>query len=228
MADFLYKLSLAVVPRLYTGLTSLCFGSTHLEVRGQKYLDDALNAHGAAVVPFWHYSVFYTLFHLREYPGVAMVSASKDGEYIARVAELLGFETVRGSSNRFGVRALKGLVRHVQQGKSGGLVADGSQGPPLKVQPGVVLVAAKSGIPVLPLVWAAERYKVVRSWDCSVIPLPFSPVVLEYGKPLYVASDLNAIRLEEYRLELEQSMLAMYRRLWRSFGRNSHLKDGCR
>ena len=90
MADLLYNLSLAVVPRLYVGLTALWFGSCRLEVRGRENLEQSL-AHGSAVVPFWHYSVFYILYHLRKYPGVAMVSASRDGEYIARVAHLLGF-----------------------------------------------------------------------------------------------------------------------------------------
>lgn len=225
MADLLYKLSLAVVPRFYVGLTALWFGSCRLEIRGRRHLDNVLNTTGAAVVPFWHYSVFYMLYHLRKYPGVAMVSASRDGEYIARVAKLLGFETVRGSSNRFGVRALKGLVRHVQQGKNAGIVADGSQGPPLKVQPGAILLAAKSGTPLLPMVWAARRFFVVHSWDRSVIPWPFSRIVLEYGEPIYVEKRLNTKQLEEYRQALEVQMNILYTRLWHEVGRKTHSRD---
>jgi lysophospholipid acyltransferase (LPLAT)-like uncharacterized protein len=205
------------------GLTKIWFGTCRLEIRGQETLDKVL-AEGAAVVPFWHYSVFYMLHHLRQYPGVAMVSASKDGEYIARVAELLGFETVRGSGNRFGVRALKGMVDHVKQGKNAGIVADGSQGPPLKVQPGAIMLAAKSGSPIIPIVWAAKRYKVFNSWDHSVLPMPFSPMILQYGDLIYVEEHkLNAELLEKYRQRVETSMNAMYRDLWREFGRDGHV-----
>ncbi len=219
--DFLYKISLAVVPRLYVGLTALWFGSCRLEIRGQEKLDKVLTE-GGGVVPFWHYSVFYMLYHLRSYPGVAMVSASRDGEYIARVAELLGFETVRGSSNRFGVRALKGLVDHVKKGKNAGIVADGSQGPALKVQAGAVLLAAKSGSPILPVVWAVKRYKAFNSWDHTVLPMPFSPMVLQYGDLIHVPEKLTSALVEEYRQRLEIEMNTMYRQLWQELGHNGH------
>jgi lysophospholipid acyltransferase (LPLAT)-like uncharacterized protein len=192
-----------------------------LEVRGKEHWD-AMLAHGSCVAPFWHYSVFYMLYHLRKYPGVAMVSASRDGEYIARVAHLLNFETVRGSANRFGVRALKGMVDQVKQGKNAGIVADGSQGPPLKVQPGAILLAAKSGAPIMPIVWAVKRYKAVQSWDRTVLPLPFSPMCLEYGELIWVAPKLKAEALEQHRLALESTLLTMYQRLWREFGKEQH------
>ena len=211
------------MPRLYVGLTTLWFGSCRLRIRGRENLEKVL-AERAAVVPFWHYSVLYMLYHLRQYPGVAMVSASKDGEYIARVAELLGFETVRGSANRFGVRALKGLVGHVKQGKNAGIVADGSQGPPLKVQPGAIMLAAKSGSPIMPIVWAVKRYKAFNSWDHTVLPMPFSPMILQYGDLIYVEEKLSSKRVEEYRQQLEHQMNSMYSQLWQEFGRTGHVK----
>lgn len=223
LADWLHKASLAVVPRLYVALTSLWFGSCRLEVRGQENLDKA-QAHGAAVMTFWHYSIFYIFHHMRRHSGVAMISASKDGEYITRVAHLLGFETVRGSSNRFGVRALKGMVDHVKQGKNAGIVADGSQGPPLKAQPGAILLAAKSGSPIMPIVWAAKQCKAFNSWDRTIIPLPFSQVILQYGELIWVEPELTTEAVEQYRQQLEAAMSSMYRQLWQEVGREGH---GC-
>ncbi|RUM33220.1 MAG: hypothetical protein DSY50_08620 [Desulfobulbus sp.] len=221
MADLLYKASLTIVPRVYVGLTALLFGSCRLEILGRQNLDKAI-AQGGAIVPFWHYSVLYMLYHLRRYPGVAMVSASKDGEYIARVAHLLGFATVRGSSNRFGVRALKGLIDQVKQGRNAGIVADGSQGPPLVVQPGAILLAAKSGMPILPIVWAVKHYKAFNSWDHTVLPLPFSRMVLQYGDLQYVKEKLSSDELEKSRFQLEQEMTTMYRELWGRLGKKGH------
>ena len=223
MADFLYKVSLAVVPRLYVALSALWFGSCRLEVMGRKNLDRILKQ-GGGVVPFWHYSVLYMLYHLRRYPGVAMVSASKDGEYIARIAHLLGFETVRGSGNRFGVRALKGLIKHVQQGKNAGIVADGSQGPALVVQPGVILLAAKSGQPIMPVVWAAKRYKAFNSWDHTVLPMPFSRIVLQYGELLSVPAKIDSGQIEEYKQKLEVTMKDMYQEVWQQIGKIDHIQ----
>ncbi|MCI5165295.1 MAG: DUF374 domain-containing protein [Candidatus Electrothrix sp. GM3_4] len=224
MNDLFSKASLVVVPRLYVALTSVWFGTCPVQIRGQEKWQKVMDQ-GAAVVPIWHYSVFYMLYHLRQYPGVAMVSASKDGEYIARVAGFLGFETVRGSANRFGVRALKGMVDHVKQGKNAGIVADGSQGPALKMQPGAIMLAAKSGSPIIPVVWAAKRYKTFNSWDYSVIPMPFSPIILQYGDPIYVESKLTSARVEEYRQQVEIAMNSMYQELWQEFGRKEHVSE---
>jgi hypothetical protein len=211
------------VPRLYVALSTLWFSTCRVEVRGQENLDKAL-AHGAAVMTFWHYSLFYIFHHMRRHSGVVMVSASKDGEHIARVASLLGFETVRGSSNRFGVRALKGMIDQVRQGKNAGIVADGSQGPPLKAQPGAVLLAAKSGSPVMPIVWAAKWCKIFNSWDRTVIPLPFSPIILQYGELIWVEPELNAERLEHHRQQLETAMNSIYSQLWQEFGSKGHCR----
>ncbi|WP_417910654.1 lysophospholipid acyltransferase family protein [Candidatus Electronema sp. PJ] len=224
MSDLLYRISIAIAPRLYVVLSSLWFGTCRLEVRGQENMDKML-AHGAGVVPFWHYSVFYMIYHLRHYSGVAMVSASKDGEYLARVVRLLNFETVRGSSNRFGVRALKGMVDHVKQGKNAGIVADGSQGPPLKAQPGAILLAAKSGSPIVPVAWAVKYAKAFNSWDRTLLPLPFSPMILQYGEPIWVEPELTAETVEQYRQQLETVLNTMYRQLWGEFGREGHGKE---
>jgi lysophospholipid acyltransferase (LPLAT)-like uncharacterized protein len=221
--DLVSKTSLVVVPRLYVALTSVWFGTCPVQIRGQENLQKVMGQGKAAVVPIWHYSVFYMLYYLRQYPGVVMVSASKDGEYIARVADLLGFETVRGSANRFGVRALKGMVNHVKQGKTAGIVADGSQGPPLKVQPGAIMLAAKSGSPIIPVVWATKRYKAFNSWDHSVIPMPFSPIILQYGDLIYVEPKLTSKRVEEYRQQVETTMNSMHQKLWREFDRDGHV-----
>ena len=224
MADLLYRTSLAVIPRLYVVLTALLFGSCRLKVLGRENLEKVMSQ-GGVVVPIWHYSVFYMLYHLRQYPGVVMVSASKDGEYIAHVARLLGFETVRGSAHRFGVRALKGLIAHVVQGKNAGIVADGSQGPPRVAQPGVVLLAARAGVPMLPMVWAVKRYRAFHSWDRTVIPLPFSSMVVQYGKPINVPANLTSDQVEEYRVQLEEQMNTMYRAVWRQFGKDGHAQE---
>lgn len=219
--DLGYRFSLAVVPPLYVGISRLWFATCRLATRDARYLDEA-REQGAVIVPFWHYSIFYMLHHLRQYPGVALVSASRDGEYIARIAQRLNFTTVRGSSHRQGVGALKGLLKAMKEGRHVGLVADGSQGPARRVQPGAVFLASKTGAPMLPMVWATNRCKVFRSWDRTVLPLPFSRIVMRYGKPMHVPKNLNDDGIEQYRLLLEEKMNEMYEQVWQEFGRTMH------
>jgi len=219
--DLGYRISLAVLPPLYVGLSSLWFGTCRLAIRDEQYIADA-QEQGAVIVPFWHYSLFYMLHHVSRYPAVALISASRDGEYIARIAHRLNFETVRGSSNRQGVQALKKLLRAMREGKHVGIVADGSQGPARRFQPGAIFLASKTGAPILPMVWAASNYKSFGSWDRTVLPLPFCQIIMRYGKPINIPPGLSPTLVEQYRVEMENTMNDLYRQVWSEFGKEGH------
>lgn len=222
MADSVfYKASLVLVPRLYLGLSRVLFVSCRLRVGGREHLDEVLRQ-GGGIATFWHYSILYMFYHLRSFPAAVMVSASRDGEYIARLAELLGHTPVRGSSNKRGVAGLKHLLREVRAGKNAGLVADGSQGPARKAQAGAILLASMSGRPILPMAWGASRYKAFGSWDLTVVPLPLSTIFFQYGEPLRVPKGISGEEVEEYRQELENRLNRVYETAWRQVGRTQH------
>lgn len=219
--DLGYRLALAVVPSVYVGLSRLWFATCRLTIRDAHHFETAL-AQGAVIVPFWHYSIFYILHHLRHYPGVALVSASSDGEFIARIAQRLDFATVRGSSHRQGVQALKGLLRAMKEGRHVGLVADGSQGPARRAQPGAIFLASKTGALILPMVWAADRCRIFDSWDRTVLPLPTARIVLRYGEPFNVPAGLDGEGVEHHRLLLEEELNRLYEQVWLEFGKSRH------
>jgi hypothetical protein len=151
-----------------------------------------------------------------------MVSASKDGEYIAQLARRLGHVPVRGSSNRGGVKALREMIDLLQKGRNSAIVADGSQGPARRLQAGCILMASKSGKPIFPMAWAADRAIVFKSWDRTVVPLPFATIVLHQGEPFYVPPSLSSAQVEAYRLELEQCLNCLYDKAWQEVGRPAH------
>ena len=221
MKDLLYKLSLAIFPTAYYFWSRLWLSTCRLTVRGQEHLVSA-RERGGVIAPFWHYSIVYFFHHLCGYGGVVLASASRDGEYVAKTAERFGLETVRGSSNKQGVQALKKLLRAMKAGKHLGIVADGSQGPARTFQPGAVFLASKTGAPILPMVWAADRYITFKSWDRTVLPMLFSRIVLRYGKPLFVPPGLDTEGIEEHRMRVEEEMNKIYDQVWAEFGKKDH------
>ena len=221
MKDILYKISIAVFPTVYYLLSRLWLSTCRLTEQGVENRE-AAQEQGGVIAPFWHYSIVYFFHHLCKYGGVVLVSASKDGEYVARTAERFGLEAVRGSSNRQGVQALKKLLRAMKEGKHLGIVADGSQGPARIFQPGAVYIASKTGAPILPMAWAADRYITFNSWDLTVLPKLFSKIVLCYGKPITIPPDLSAEELEKYRLNVEAEMNKVYEQVWSEFGKRDH------
>jgi lysophospholipid acyltransferase (LPLAT)-like uncharacterized protein len=62
---------------------------------------------------------------------------------------------------------------------------DGPRGPARSIQPGVLALAAKMGIPIVPLAWAGTRTKELKSWDQFLVPLPFGRYQVVFGEPIF-------------------------------------------
>ncbi|OKY75949.1 MAG: hypothetical protein BM485_06340 [Desulfobulbaceae bacterium DB1] len=221
-AGLFRRFCLWAAPLLFRIVSFALFATCRVTRHGHEHFRHLIAGNKPFIVSFWHYGVIYIVHHARHVPFVAMVSASKDGEYIARILEGKGFSTVRGSRNKGAIGAMKGLMREMRNGKTVVLVADGSQGPARKAQAGTILLASRTGAPILPVGWAASRYKSFRSWDRTAIPLPFSRVALCYGRPFFVPLELDNAGLEEYRLKLERALDDIYEKSWEEFGRKEH------
>lgn len=222
MADFWYKCSLAVAPPVVATLLRGWFATCRLRVRGRERMDAVLRENGAAIAVFWHYSFLYIFYHLRAYSAAVMVSSSRDGEYIARLAERFHHLPVRGSSNQRGFRALREMVEQMRRGSSAGIVADGSQGPARRAQSGAILMASKSGRPILPMAWATDRSIAINSWDRTLIPKPFATIVLHHGEPLFVPTPVSHAEVEVFRQELETRLNTLYDEVWAEVGLPAH------
>jgi lysophospholipid acyltransferase (LPLAT)-like uncharacterized protein len=210
------------VPLLVAFIIRIWFSSCRVTVHNSGFVDVREEQGLPVIASFWHYSVIYILYFQRRSTATAMVSASKDGDYLAGLAARLGFNTVRGSRNRKGVQALKSMLGAVKKGSNAALVADGSQGPPRKAQSGAVLIASKTGVPIVPIVWSASGFFTIRSWDRTAIPRPFSRIHYFYGEPIWVPGGVEQDGLEEYRRRLEDSLNSLYVQAWGKFDKTAH------
>ncbi|MBW1731999.1 MAG: lysophospholipid acyltransferase family protein [Deltaproteobacteria bacterium] len=178
-----------------------------IRVEGKRKAEDAISkAGGRSVFAAWHQRVAYLVRHLRGKPIVVMVSQSRDGEYGAALARLLGFRSVRGSSTRGGSEALRELTEKVIQGAWGGMVVDGPLGPPRVPKIGAMVMARNAHAPVLGVSWGADRCWILNSWDRFMIPKPFARVVVKYARPITIPTTADGDKLEEYRALLEKEL----------------------
>jgi lysophospholipid acyltransferase (LPLAT)-like uncharacterized protein len=218
----LKKLSLAVIPFCVAWLMRIWFSTCRVKVYNEEQFREAYEAGEVIIASFWHYTIIYTFYFLREYQATVMVSASDDGDYIAALARNFGFGTARGSSNRKGVAALKKLLRIIRKGENCAMVADGSQGPAKVAQAGAVLLASRTGVPLVPMTWAASSCFTIHSWDRTAIPLPFSRIDYYFGEFLHVPAGVKGDEVEKYRSRLEEQLNSLYDRAWKGFDRTDH------
>ena len=222
--NLLNRLSLALLPATVALLMRLWFATCRVTEHGLEHRRK-IDRGNSIVAVFWHFCLVYVFYHLKDDHAAVLVSASEDGEYIARLARCLNFETVRGSSNRRAMLALKELLVHLRAGTHVGMVGDGSQGPAQVAQAGSVLLASKSGAPILPMTWSASRSFTFNSWDHTCIPQPFSRIDFYYGTPIMVPPGIGREEIERYRLRLEEEMNNLYTTAWSQYGRENHYHD---
>jgi lysophospholipid acyltransferase (LPLAT)-like uncharacterized protein len=135
-----------------------------------------------------------------------MVSRSFDGEYIARIAQKLGFRTVRGSSSRGAVGALMGMRRELENGHLAGFTIDGPRGPRYVAKPGPILLAKMTGYSVNCFYIAVQRAWVLNSWDRMTIPKPFSHACGYFSGPLNVPADATESEMEALHRQMQTTL----------------------
>ena len=153
----------------------------------------------------WHENVLIivsTFSHTRSY---LLVSRSRDGNLISGVIERMGLGTIRGSTSRGAVAALREM-----EAKGGdanlAISPDGPRGPRRTVQPGIVYVAARTGLKICTSGVAYDRPWRAKSWDRLALPRPFSRAVIYGPSPIAVPPDAPRDQLQQYCRLVEQEM----------------------
>jgi lysophospholipid acyltransferase (LPLAT)-like uncharacterized protein len=147
------------------------------------------------IYAFWHGGLLVPLFTHRRRRISILISQHRDGEIIARITRILGYDPVRGSSTRGGAMGLRQLVRKAVSGRCLAVTPDGPRGPRHVFQSGAVKLAQLTGYPILPVGIGVKRKRLLGSWDRFMVPLPFSSCVYVYGEPIPVGKDDDLSRV---------------------------------
>ena len=153
------------------------------------------------ILTFWHAHLLLMLHCRYRKPIMTMTSRSKDGEYIARVFDWYGVDSARGSTSRGSSVALRELIRQARAGKNIVFTPDGPRGPARVAKDGVVYTAQVTGLPIVPVAFAARKKKLMGSWDRMILAYPFTKAVFVYGEPIVVPRESNT---EEWREHVEK------------------------
>jgi len=138
---------------------------------------------------------------------IGLISASRDGDLVSLLIERSGYGTIRGSTSRKGVIALRQLVDALAAGSNVLFTPDGPRGPVYQVSPGVIFVAQKSGAPIVPLHMEYSSSWHLKSWDRFCVPCPFSKLRFIVGAAFHVKQTTTAEQFEAERLRLENAMM---------------------
>src|SRR6185503_1915423 len=122
----------------------------------------------------------------------------------ARVIQRCGYGAARGSSTRGAVGAVIEMTRLMRAGCPTAFTIDGPKGPRYVAKMGAVLLAKKTGQPILPFTITAKRFwEAKKSWDRFQVPYPFSKATVTIARPIFIPADADEHALNAKRDELQ-------------------------
>ena len=175
-----------------------------------------------AIISFWHEYI------LSAAPGIgsssnitALCSQHRDGEFVAMTCEGAGMNVVRGSTSKGGAAAIRQL-KHFAKFSNIGLTPDGPRGPRRKMSPGAIFLAAKLGLPIIPIGIGVSNPIRLKTWDRFVIPKPWSRIRLISGPRIPIPRKVSRDQLATLSDSIEQLLndLTDEAEKWASSGRD--------
>jgi lysophospholipid acyltransferase (LPLAT)-like uncharacterized protein len=184
---------------------SLDFRAAYFDRSADPALDEF---RGPVVFCIWH-EYCPVPFYLRPYSKLSILtSRHADAEALAQAAGFVGFESVRGSTARGGVAALRGLFAEGKR-RNLAIAPDGPRGPRRHFAAGPVYIAARLGIPLVLIVPGYDRPWRLKTWDRFAIPRPGSRCRIIMSPRIEIPRDLDRQGIEQYRGYVERLYVAL-------------------
>jgi hypothetical protein len=123
------------------------------------------------IIAFWHAHLLMMVKCRFRTPISVLISQSKDGELIARTMAYFDVDSSRGSSSRGGSAAMREMIRLARMGTNLVFTPDGPRGPARIASDGVVYAAQMTGLPIVPVAFAAKKKSCCgrgTAWSCPI------------------------------------------------------------
>lgn len=163
------------------------------------------------VLVFWHGSMTYPWWRMRNQNAAALVSHSKDGQILADLLRSWGYTILRGSSSRGSKEAMNAMRGTVREGHVLCVTPDGPRGPYHEMKMGAIRIAQTTNVPLVMVSVGYRKFRRLKSWDRFEIPFPFTRARVIYSEPLHFNPELAGDALDEERAAIEKAMHAQYR-----------------
>ncbi|MCF8258200.1 MAG: DUF374 domain-containing protein [Flavobacteriales bacterium] len=174
-------------------LLAVCWYATaliyRLTLQVERHGTEHLEGRPNHILVFWHENLpIYFHVQLRASgPQVWMQHPALFMTPVHAMLRLMGVKKLAfGSSGNGGRQALDEVISYLKEGYSTVITPDGPHGPVKQLKPGAMIMAAETGIPIVPVTFSAGSHWTLPTWDRKIWPRPFSKIVMDFHPPITV------------------------------------------
>jgi len=201
------QMQIPVIAAAVTGVLRVLGPTLRFEALGGQHVERIHAASGRAILAFWHRSIISATWYWRHRGIVVLNTTNFDGQWTRRVIERLGYGTAQGSSSRGGLKGLAVMARRMDEGRDTAFTIDGPRGPRYVAKPGPVMLARRTGQPIVVFHIGLEHaHTFENSWDLLQLPAPFSRGIVAIAPPIRVPGDAGADLMHRKNEEMQSAL----------------------
>ncbi len=179
------------------------------------------------VLAVLHQDVFVAPFMFRDRAIVTPVNVGDAGELISAILGRFGFTVTRGGTSSRASRRMPGVLRAMiakaremppGTGAIVGFTPDGSRGPAGVTRAGVAVSAIELGAGIYCLKTHATRALYLRTWDRTMIPLPFGAIRVHVDGPILPPGAAGLAGVEALRSTVERRLHRLHQHAFETNG----------
>ncbi len=201
------RIQIPIIAAFVYSVIRLLGPTLRFEVLGWHHAEKVYAAEKQCVWAFWHRVIIPIVWWYRNHGVVVMNTTAFDGQWTRKVIEWLGFGTAQGSSSRGGLRGLAVMARRIEEGKDCAFTIDGPRGPRYVAKPGPVMLARKTGAPIMVFHLGVDRGKTFeKTWDHFLLPMPFARAMILFAPPIFVPRDASVELMDAKHTEMQKEL----------------------
>jgi lysophospholipid acyltransferase (LPLAT)-like uncharacterized protein len=201
------RIQIPIIAALVYSVIRVLGPTLRFEVLGWHHAEKVYADKKQCIWAFWHRVIIPIVWWYRNHGVVVMNTTAFDGQWTRKVIEWLGFGTAQGSSSRGGLRGLAVMARRIEEGKDCAFTIDGPRGPRYIAKPGPVMLARKTGAPIMVFHVGVNRGRTFeKTWDHFLLPKLFARAVIFFAPPIFVPRDASVELMDAKHAEMQKEL----------------------
>jgi len=201
------RIQIPIIAAVVYSVIRLLGPTLRFEALGWHHAEKVYVSKKQCIWAFWHRVIIPIVWWYRNHGVVVMNTTAFDGQWTRKVIEWLGFGTAQGSSSRGGLRGLAVMARRIEEGKDCAFTIDGPRGPRYIAKPGPVMLARKTGAPIMVFHVGVDRGRTFeKTWDHFLLPMPFARAVILFAPPIFVPKDASVELMDAKHAEMQKEL----------------------
>ena len=201
--NFLIQKILAFIAAIYIHVVSITSNIKYINnsIPEQYWKNDQ-----PFILAFWHSQLMMISFSWKNKKKLnILASGHSDGRFGAIVGKYFKLNNIPTYDKDKKI-SLRPIFKLLKQKDSIGIAPDGPRGPKEKISEGIIKIAKKSKIPIIPLgFWSSKNFH-LKSWDSFLISKPFSKCSFVWGAAMEIPENLTDQEIINFQNKLEDNI----------------------